>query len=411
MSLPEVLESARADLPPRVPVKRRDGCPFSLPAELERLQSECPVSRVSIWNDTQPWLVTRYEDVRTVLTDPRFGANGRAPGYPSESAAMAEHRKSEPMMLVVDPPEHTRLRRIYARYFQIKGLEKMRSFIQDVVDKLIDDLLAGPQPVDLVAALAHPLPGVVVSDLLGVHRDHRGRFEAIVTTCADTTTSKEEAAAANRELGEFLGELIEEKAAGPGDDVISYVLIDHENETGLTRAEIISNTRLLIFAGFDTTVNQLGLGILTLLQHPDQLAELQANPDLIPQAIEEILRYTIMDQHPRARVALEDVELGGHTIKAGEGVLVSLAGANKDPETFPEPDRFDIHRQDARMHVGFSFGIHQCLGQALARMEMRLAIETLLRRVPTLKLAVPAEELRFKTEQIMNGLVELPVSW
>jgi cytochrome P450 len=233
----------------------------------------------------------------------------------------------------------------------------------------------------------------------------------MVGTCTDTTTSKEEAGAANRELGEFLGELIEEKAASPGDDVISYVLINHENQTGLTRAEIISNTRLLIFAGFETTVNQLGLGILTLLQHPGQLAELQANPDLIPGAIEEILRYTIMDQYPRARVALEDVELGGHTIKAGEGVLASLASANKDPDIFPDPDRFDIHRQDARNHVGFSFGIHQCLGQALARMEMQLAIGTLLRRVPTLQLAVPPEELRFMPNQIMNGLIELPVSW
>jgi cytochrome P450 len=407
----DTAETTRSDEPPPVPIKRPPGCPFTLPEELARLQAVRPVSRVSIWNGTQPWLVTRYDDVRTVLSDPRFSSDGRAPGYPSESAAMAEHRKSEPMMLTTDPPEHTRVRRVYARYFTIHRLEQMRPSIQGVIDELIEAMIAGPPPADLVQALAHPLPGQVVSALLGVRLADRDLFGRLVGTCIDTSSTPEASAAANREIGDYLAKLVEEKRARPGDDVISHVLVNHENDDELTRAEIVSNTRLLVFAGFETTVHQLGLGVLTLLQHPDQMAELRADPTQIPGAVEEIVRYTIMDQYPRARVALEDVEVGGQMIRAGDGVLVSLSAANRDANMFDDPGRFDIHRRDARMHMGFSFGVHQCLGQALARMEIQLALATLLTRVPTLELAVPYDELKFKPTQVMNGLVELPVTW
>jgi hypothetical protein len=366
---------------------------------------------VSIWNGTQPWLVTRYEDVRAVLSDPRISSDARHPAYPSESAAIDAHRRAEPMMLTIDPPDHTRVRRVYARYFSIRRLEQMRTFIQGVVDELIDELLAGSPPADVVQALAHPLPGRVVCDLLGVRLSDRSCFEKLVSTCTDNRNSREAGAAANSQLGEFLSELLNEKSASPGTDVISYVLVNHENADELTRTEIVSNTRLLIFAGFETTVHQLGLAILALLQHPDQTAELREDPAAIPDAVEEIIRYTIMDQYPRIRVALEDIEVGGQLIRAGEGVLVSLAGANKDAGMWPDPDRFDIHRKDARMHLGFSFGVHQCLGQSLARMEMQIALATLLRRVPTLELAVSQSELRFKPGETMNGLIELPVSW
>jgi cytochrome P450 len=392
-----------------VPIARREGCPFSLPDELQRLQAECPVSRVGIWNGSEPWLVTRYEDVRTVLSSPQFSSDAKRPGYPTESPALAEHRRAEPMMLVVDPPEHTRLRRIFARYFSIRGIERLRPQVQEIIDELIDQMLAGPPPADLVSALTHPLPGRAVSGLIGVGIADRAMFEALVTNLSDTTTAPQLAAESQVKLGEFVAGLADEKRRQPGEDIVSWIVNDPDLD--LTIDEIISNTRLLVIAAFETTVRQLGLAVLALLQHPDQLELLRSDPSLVPGAVEELLRFTIMDQYPRPRVAIEDVEIGGQPIKAGDGVLVSLAAANKDPETFPEPDRFDIHRDNARMQVGFSFGPHQCLGQAVARMEIQLAIETLLRRVPTLALAVEETELRFTSEQVMNGLRELPVTW
>jgi cytochrome P450 len=313
------------------------------------------------------------------------------------------------MMLVTDPPEHTRLRRIFARYFSIRGIEHLRPQVQGIIDDLLDQMLSGPQPADLVSALTHPLPGRAVSGLIGVPVTHRPFFEHLVCTLSDTTTPKEQAADANARLGEFVATLADQKRSHPGEDIISWVVNDPDLD--LTTDEIISNTRLLVIAAFDTTVRQLGLAVLALLQHPDQLDLLRREPSLVAGAVEELMRFTIIDQYPRPRVAVEDVDLHGQRIKAGEGVLVSLAAANKDPEMFPEPDRCDIHRDNARMHVGFSFGPHQCLGQAVARMEIQLAIELLLRRAPRIALAIDETELQFMSDQVMNGVCELPVTW
>jgi cytochrome P450 len=410
MGQPETAQGTSSP-PPPVPVRRPEGCPFDLPERLGELQRSCPVTRVSIWDGSEPWLVTRYADVRTVLGDPRFSSDAREPGYPSESAAMAEHRRSSPMMLTVDPPEHTRLRRAFAKTFLIRDLEQLRPSIQGIVDELIDGMLAGPQPAEFTQALAAPIPGRVVSGLLGIDQSHQAHFQRLVTIVTDTATPPAQAAAANAELGEFLAEHIAAKSESPGPDLISRIIVDHERTGEITRDEVVANTRLLVFAGFETTVNQMGLALLTLLEHPEQLAELRADPSLLPAAIEELIRYTVMDQYPRPRVAKEDVEIGGQLIRAGEGVLVSLAAANRDADRFPEPERFDIHRDGARTHLGFSFGPHQCLGQALARMEIQVLFETLIRRVPTLRLAVPREGLRFKSTQVMNGVEELPLAW
>jgi cytochrome P450 len=279
------------------------------------------------------------------------------------------------------------------------------------VDGLIDGMLAGPTPVDLVQAFALPVPSLVICELLGIpYADHEF-FQANSRVLVNRGSTPEEVSAAAQRLIDYLDRLVGEKLAHPGDGLLSELAA---RITGgeVSRSEVASIGRLLLIAGHETTANMIALGTLALLQHPDQLAELRAtdDPKLIAAAVEELLRYLSIVQTGPRRVALEDIEIAGHTIRAGEGVILANDIGNRDEAVFADPHRLDVHR-DARLHQGFSFGVHQCLGQPLARVELQVVYGTLYRRIPALRLAVDLEEVAFKHDGLVYGVYELPVTW
>ncbi|GHF36873.1 hypothetical protein FHX82_007236 [Amycolatopsis bartoniae] len=400
------------EVAPAFPLPRNAGCPFDPPPELARLQQEEPVSRVRLWDGSTPWLITRYEDLRTVLHGNRTSSDTGLPGYPHPSPGMAARRSRFKPFINMDDPDHAAQRRLLTGDFMVKKMQALRPRIQQIVDELIDDLLAGPNPADLVDAFALPLPSLVICELLGVPYADRAVFHRISKTMTSRHASAEESLAATEELLSYLGGLIDRKNEEPGDDLISRLTVGQLRTGAMSREEIAGTVQLLLVAGHETTANMIALGTVALLQHPDQLAEIRdrGTPELIANTVEELLRYLTITHSGRRRVAAEDIELHGHHIRAGEGIIGANDIANRDPSAFPDPDRLDIHRK-ARHHLAFGYGVHQCLGQPLARVELQVVYGTLYRRIPTLALAVPAEKLRFKHDMVVYGVHELPVTW
>lgn len=404
------VESTAAEYP-EYPMPRAAGCPFDPPPPLRELQEEAPLTRVRLWDGSTPWLVTRYDEQRALLGDPRVSSEPHRPGYPSQAPRPAE-RGSGIGFITMDDPEHARLRRMVTAPFMIKRVETLRPTVQEIVDGLIDDMLAGPAPADLVEAFALPVPSLVICALLGVpYADHRF-FQDNSRRLITRDTPPEERAAAVGRLTEYLDDLVGKKITEPGDDLLSQ-LGERVTAGELTRRDAASIGVLLLIAGHETTANMIALGTLTLLQHPDQLAELREtdDPKVVAGAIEELLRYLNITHGGRRRVALEDIEIAGRTIRAGEGLILANEIANRDPAAFTgDPHELDIHRP-ARHHVAFGFGVHQCLGQHLARLELQVVYGTLYRRIPTLRLATDLDRIPFKHDGFVYGVYELPVSW
>jgi cytochrome P450 len=395
---------------PAFPMKR--GCPFDPPPELSRLRAESPISRVRLWDGSTAWLLAGYADQRAMLSDPRFSADVRTPGYPHVTAASAARRRRIRAFISMDNPEHDVYRRMLTGTFMIKKVEALRPSIQQIVDDLIDGMLGGTPPIDLVTEFALPVPSLVICRLLGVPYSDHAFFQRCSRVLVSTRSTAEQAMAAADELRDYLARLVDRKNGDPSDDLLSRLVVEQLRTGGMTRSEIADMAVLLLVAGHETTANMIALGTLTMLQHPGQLAELRESddPKLVANAVEELLRYLNITHSGRRRVALEDVEIGGQLIKAGEGVIAANDSGNRDESAFPDPDVLDIHRQ-ARHHVAFGYGIHQCLGQPLARVELQVVYSTLYRRIPTLRLAVPLEEINFKHDMLIYGVHELPVSW
>jgi cytochrome P450 len=393
---------------PAFPMKRE--CPFDPPPELSRIQAESPVSRVRLWDGSRPWLITGYDDVRRVLADRRFSAEVTRPGYPHVTAASAARRKRSRSFISMDEPEHGTYRKMLTSTFMIKKMESLRPRIQAIVDGLIDRMLDGTPPADLVTAFALPVPSLVICELLGVPYADHDFFQKCSRILVSTRSTVEQATGAADDLKAYLVELLGRKAAEPADDLLSRLVA--EQARAMTRERLADMAMLLLVAGHETTANMIALGTLTLFEHPDQLAELRErqDPGLVASAVEELLRYLTIVHSGRRRVATEDVEVGGQLIRAGEGVVVATDAGNRDASAFADPDVLDIHRQ-ARHHVAFGYGVHQCLGQPLARVELQVVYGTLYRRVPALRPAVPLEEIRFKHDMLVYGVHELPVSW
>jgi hypothetical protein len=303
------------------------------------------------------------------------------------------------------------MRRMVTAPFMIKRIEAMRDGVQKIVDGLIDDLLAGPKPVDLVEAFALPVPSLVICQLLGVPYADHDFFQQNSKTMIRMTASVEERAAAHGNLASYLNDLVGEKMENPGDDLLSG-LTERIRSGELTRQDAAGIGVLLLIAGHETTANMIALGTLALLEHPEQLAVLQEtdDPSVVAGAVEELLRYLNITHNGRRRAVLEDLELHGQVIKAGEGVIFPNDIANRDASVFSDPDTLDVHR-DARRHVAFGFGVHQCLGQPLARLELQVVYSTLYRRIPTLRRAVELDEIPFKHDGAVYGVYSLPVTW
>lgn len=389
----------------------RDAGPFDPPRALTRLRDARPVSPLVFPDGHEGWLVTGYDAVRRLMADTRFSSRQdigplHVPYEATGMPAVTEPSPQEPGLFIsMDPPDHTRLRRKLTGAFTVKRMKMLEEHIHDIAERQLEEMARLTPPVDLMKEFALPVPSLVICELLGVPYADRETFQANSAKFLERDVTLDEKIAAYTGLTTYLSELVTRKRATPGEDILSD-LAAHED---LSVEELTGIGFLLLLAGHETTANMLGLGTFALLEHPDQLARLRAEPELLPGAVEEILRHlSVVDV--LFRYATEDIELAGETIREGSTVVVSLLAANHDPQRFEHPDSLDIGRQ-ARGQLAFGHGVHQCLGQQLARIEMRAGFDRLLRRFPTLELAVPAREVRLKTDMNIYGVHELPVTW
>ncbi|MFD3454599.1 cytochrome P450 [Streptomyces sp. NPDC058691] len=368
-----------------------------------RLRELGPVHRVRTL-EGELWLIVGHDQARAALTDPRLAKDARALGWTSyDEELLGRH------MLVSDPPEHTRLRKLVAREFTARRIDQLAPRVQEITDGLLDAMLGRPGArADLVESLAYPLPITVICELLGVPDLDRAAFRGWSNEVV-APTGPEAERAAFEQLADYLDELIEDKRCTPGDDLMS-ALIRTVAEDGdrLSRPELSGMAFLLLVAGHETTVNLISNGVRALLTHPDQLALLRADKGLLDGAVEEMLRYDGPVETATYRFTSEPVEISGTVLPAREPVLVALASADRDPDRFGDPDRFDI-RRDARGHVAFGHGLHHCLGAPLARLEGRVAIGSLLERCPGLALDTEPEALQWLPGMLMRGVRSLPV--
>ncbi|MBB2746749.1 UNVERIFIED_ORG: cytochrome P450 [Microbispora rosea subsp. rosea] len=390
-----------------MPTARQSGCPFDPPAELIDARRHGPISRYPFPDGHEGWLITGYDLVRSVLADPRFSSRKELMRHhPLIDFGEIEVPPAPPgEFLLMDEPQHSRYRKPLVGKFTVRRMRQLTERVEQVTADHLDAMEKAGPSADLVTAFAKPIPAVIICELLGVPYEDRGSFQDNIDKFLGGEVGDEELIAAYTATQRYLAELVAAKRANPTDDVLSDL-----TDSDLTDEELQGMALILLSAGFDTTANMLALGTFALLQNPDQLAALRAEPTLIDGAVEELLRYLTVAK-TFMRTALEDVELGGRTIAAGTTVILSLNTANRDPERFPNPHVLDLRRQDGG-HLAFSHGIHQCLGQQLARVEMRVAFPALLNRFPTLRLAVPAEEVDLRPETAdIYGVKSLPVTW
>ncbi len=388
--------------------------PFPVFAQVRELG---PVHAVTLADGHGAWLVVRYGEARAALNEPRLSKNMHA-ALATGSGVVAEGLPGPDFarhMLTVDPPDHTRLRRLVSAAFSARRVEALRSRIQTITDDLLDDIARqGPDTrIDLVATFAFPLPFTVICELLGVPEGDRARLgEGFTKLLVPTSTPAEYAAAkeASDTVVAMLGALVEAKQSEPGDDLVSGLINAREGEECLDSQELLSTIFQLIVAGHDTTASLIGNGIVALFHNPAQLAQLRADPAGIPKAVEEFLRFDAPVPHSTFRYTAAPITLGGVAIPAGEQVIICLAAANRDADRYASSETLDLHRDEAR-HLAFGHGIHHCLGAPLARMEGHIAFASLLRRYPEISLAVPTADLHWGHGDglVLRGLSELPV--
>ena len=384
-------------------------CPFEGDASVSE---PGPVTKVTLRSGQEAWAVSRHADIRAVLTNPAFSANRANPNFPLPNGRRIQRKQMfRPTLLMLDPPEHGPARRAVLGEFTVKRLASLRPRIQEIVDEHLDAMLASEgRTADLVSAFALPVPSLVICELLGVpYADHEF-FQTRSKTLLSRQSTVEEVTAASDELREYLHKLITVKEADPTDDLLGRQIVKHREEGTEDHDDLVSLGVLLLIAGHETTANMISLGTLALLQRPDQVSELRADPSKTLDAVEELLREFTIAEFVTSRVAVEDTVVGGVEVKAGEGVLTLGNAANHDPDVFENPHEIDINR-GARNHIAFGYGAHQCLGQNLARVELQVVFDTLFARVPTLRVPVPISALPFKDDASIYGLHCLPVTW
>jgi cytochrome P450 len=365
-----------------------------------------PLCRVRLAFGEDAWLVTRHQDVRAVYVDPRFS---RAAGVGRDEPRVSEYIAPRGMM-DMDPPHLTRLRKLVTEAFAPRRVEGLQARALTVASELADRIVEKGPVTDLVADFGDQLPLVMICEMLGVPMQDREEFQKLSNAfISGIWMDGDQRAAYIAELMEYFAGLVRQRRAAPADDLLSALVVARDEQGRLNEEELLFLAAGLHGAGFETTTTQIPNFVYTLLGHPDQLSLLLSRRELIPSAVEEMMRFvSLFAGPPIPRWALEDVELSGGTVPAGSAVLASVAAANYDPHVFPEPERLDVTRQP-NPHMGFGYGIHHCLGAQLARMQLAVALGVLLDRLPGLELAVPDEDLRWRTDSALRGLVALPV--
>lgn len=410
-SVPRCPQHQGAGRAPRpLPVERTS--PWDPPAEFRLLRAELPVAPLAFPDGPAGWLVTRYEDVRAALADPRLSS--RRPHLNSHiraslitPAEMAVLRPSD--LLTSDPPEHTRLRRLVTGQFTARRMNQLTGRIQAIVDEHLGALAAGPQPADLMKAVALPVPSLVISELLGVPFADRDQYQRLTAELLSLDRTREQLLASKAEMKSYLLHLIGIRRAVPADDLISGLLQAQQADPTLTDEEIAALAQLILIAGHETTANVIGLAALLLLRPPRLWDTVRQRPELVDGVIEETLRYATVLQFGLLRVAREPLTIAGQHIQAGERVVLHLPAANRDSDQFTDPDRFDVHRTNAARHLAFGHGPHHCLGDQLARIELRTVLSTMLRRFPDLHLATDPDIIPSHTQRVVHGPTELHV--
>ena len=379
---------------------RRQPGRLTPPDEYAEIRSRPGLVRSSLPGGSAVWLVTRHADVREVLTCPAISSNPEHEGFPTlgEVQTVPLHDEIPGWFVGYDPPEHGRFRKALIPEFTVRRTRELRPAIQQVVDRRLDAMLAAGPPADLVGAFALPVPSLVICAMLGVPYSDHEFFESHTRTLVTFTTSKQERENAGGELLAYLERLVTIKRRFPGDDLVSKLLARDE----LSAKEIVGVGMLLLIAGHETTANNIAIGTVMLLCNREWIGD--------PRAVEEVLRFASVADLVSLRVAVEDVEIAGQLIRAGEGIVPLVAAANHDVDAFDRAHEFDPSRP-ARQHVAFGYGVHQCLGQNLVRTEIDVVFRTLFDRIPSLRLATSVEDLAFKFDGILFGVHELPVTW
>ncbi|WP_405166151.1 cytochrome P450 [Nocardia sp. NBC_01499] len=392
-----------------LPTTRPAGCPFDPPVELARIRERNPLTRMVFPDGHHGWLATGHATVRAILADPRFSA--RSELLHSALADLGPMPPAPPGdFLSLDAPEHTRYRKLLSGKFTVRRMRLLTERVARISTDHLDAMARAGGPVDLLTSFAYPVPALMICALLGVPEPDRDRFQRLVTSLVATLNDLdlppeerlEQCLIAFEEAQEYMRDLVAAKRTEPTDDLLSDL-----TDTDLADAELAGVGVLLLIGGFETTANMVALSTFALLTHPEQLTALRADPD---RAVDELMRYLSV-VHTMTRSALADVELAGQLIKAGETVALSLQAANRDPAEFDHPNTLDLCR-NALGHLGFGHGVHQCLGQQLARIELRTTLPALLTRFPTLRLAVPPDGIRMRPDGIgVHGVQQLPVTW
>ncbi|WP_237107912.1 cytochrome P450 [Nonomuraea sp. MG754425] len=410
----------------------RAGCPFDPPSGVRERRGQGAIQPLRLLNGAPTWLVTGLQEARAVLADPRFSSDRvrypdvtkLQPHEVEQLTAAAEHggpgvgsggglapkvdSRADGMFVFMDPPEHTRLRRLLTGQFTVRRMKALESRLREIAVDHIEAMTAAGTEADLVPSYALPIPSLAICELLGVDYADRAEFQERTAIALNSDTPEEERMRSGLELYGFIQELVAAKRADPGDDILSGLV--HDADPPLTDAQLTDMALVLLGAGHETTANMLGLGTFALLEHPDQLAALRADPALMDNAIEELLRYLSIIQMGVSRVAIEDVTVAGVRIPAGGTVIIATPEANRDARHWDDPDRLDVRRRRSP-HLAFGHGIHQCLGQQLARAEMKVGLGELITRLPGLRLAVPAEQVPLRNEMLIFGVHSLPVTW
>jgi pentalenic acid synthase len=392
-------------------------CPYEPPAGYQSLRREGPLARITLYDGSTAWAVSGHAEARRLLGDPRLSADRRRPGFPMTSHVLTALRHLPPLLFNADEPEHGRQRRMLIPGFGVPRIRALRPRIQQIVDQLLDAMVEQGPPAELVSAFALPVPSMAISLLLGVPYEDHTSFEELSRLVMRGSGPEESAAAREKMLGYLEGLLLDKEQQqrqgrpepGPHSGLLDEVVRDRLLTGQTDREEIARLAFNLLVAGHETTTNMISLGTLLLLKRPDQLAALRADPGLLPQTVDELLRHlSVVDE--MLRVATEDIPCGAQVIRAGEGVVFNTSMINRDEGHFPEPDALRLDRS-GQHHLAFGFGVHQCLGQNLARLELEVALGTLFRRLPQLRSAVDADELQIKPGDTIQGLIEFPVVW
>ncbi|KAL2829348.1 cytochrome P450 55A2 [Aspergillus pseudoustus] len=387
------------------------------PAEFAELRASCPFSRVKLWDGSEPWLVVKHADVCKVLTDERLSKQRQRHGYPEMSAGGKAAAKNRPTFVDMDAPDHLRQRSMVAKFFTQEHVDSLKPLINETINSVLEKMIAngGDKPIDLVEHFSLPIPSLVIYHILGIPVED---IEYLTKTNAVRSNGSSTAAAAqdaNQDLLNYLDKLVDKRATDLKDDLLSTLISEQLNKGHhLERLDVVQIAFLLLVAGNATMVNMINLGVVTLLQYPDQLADLKNDPSLAPSFVEELCRYYTASALATRRVAKVDVVISGREIKAGEGIIASNQSANRDADVFadPHPDTFDLHRKtDSEKNLAYGYGDHRCIAEALARAQLEAVFAVLFQSLPNLKLGISHEEIQWSAPHRDVGILELPVAW